>query len=233
MSHTDNVEVDIDDIVTIKYEDNSEHRFLVIGKQSRHLIIKDYSDISKYILIEITEDECRAYNINRKFLHQTAIPFLYTNKDSFANISKPKRIGDKVKVISQVSDKGEILALRDNKNCNGAIQDLEIVGRCFLSKEMTWDYMLLLPSDSQTGFILDQTFHDYGVEKYYGHVGIPVTEEYFIMSEDKPKVISGLHCANKYCRTHCPYVSETNCPNNIFLCWSCRDNPMTYAMMVK
>lgn len=48
--------------------------------------------------------------------------------------------------------------------------------------------------------------------------------------EPEQKNSTGMNCMNPSCRVECPYVDQPNCPNNVFMCFGCRSNPITYSV---
>lgn len=41
-----------------------------------------------------------------------------------------------------------------------------------------------------------------------------------------------MQCRNRYCGEFFPWADKPNCPNDVFMCYSCRTNPMTYQRVM-
>lgn len=44
--------------------------------------------------------------------------------------------------------------------------------------------------------------------------------------------VSGMNCMNRYCNERSPWAESANCPNGVYLCYSCRTNPITYSLVM-
>lgn len=119
---------------------------------------------------------------------------------------------------------------------DNTLHDYKVIGRSFRRDIWNYQYMVIFDPQKKTaiGWPLDGKHQEaYGFDpKYLGEFGVFIEGEH-IVGPGKPFMPLGMSCFNPACREFSPWVDEPNFPNNIFLCYSCRTNPITKSLLVQ
>jgi len=209
-----------------------EDSFVIASINSDIVLI--YTGYEEYIQncgIKITEIACGNLNINRRF--KDFVYFRSSNVDIISKLEeRPKLIGEIVNIKSELNSDNLVKMYKTNSNLTSKNQ---IIGRYYSIYNNSYYYAFLV-DDNYTGDsnkVESVDIIDYGMlEIYLGKKCAYIDQSGFTADNTNLQKTEGMNCANKYCKVHCPYVSEPNCSNGIFLCYSCRTNPITYTLLV-
>lgn len=92
-------------------------------------------------------------------------------------------------------------------------------------------YAMLWPNGSMVNNGLMLEWHI--SEEYRAKSFRSVKHTYVVGSaKNKHSANSGMSCMNRFCKEQFPYADGPNCPNNVFMCYSCRHNPVTYLLVM-
>lgn len=146
-------------------------------------------------------------------------------------LHRPKMIGDSLSL--SCSTLNGIIYRINQPNKGITIKEFEIIGRIFNKSAWQYEYVVKIPAGSTTGITLTASdLEEYNIEdtSLIGCLFQGVLTSEIAMSTTAPP--RGLSCMNRYCRTFCPWVDDPNCPNGVFLCYSCKNNPVTYDIVM-
>lgn len=146
-------------------------------------------------------------------------------------LHRPKKIGDNLNL--SCSTLNGIIYKINQPNKGNCIKQFEVIGMMFNKSAWQYEYAVKIPHGSIAGIVLTNSdIEEYSIEDT-SLVGClfqgVLTSEIVMSSNTLPR---GLSCMNRYCRTFCPWVDDSNCPNGVFLCYSCKTNPITYEIVM-
>ncbi len=179
---------------------------------------------------DLDDDYIKNNHVNSKWLGYSAciLPVKKINRI----VHKPKSVGDSINVSCSIHNK--IICQINQPNKGNCVKQFEIIGKVFNKSAWQYEYAIKIPYGSTAGIILsDSDLECYGIRDT-SLIGSPfqgvLTSE--IMMVEVPSPPRGLNCMNRYCRAFCPWVDDPNCPNGVFLCYSCKSNPTTYEIVM-
>lgn len=232
-----NSDILIGDVVLAKIKDVGELEIVAIAPP-RH----DYKNGPMLFLIPKDASYGLKFIIDEDYLEDTPeIPRKYLGwyvariwpQEIIRLVNRPKNIGDNVNVSCLIYD-DKINKICKPNSSGSVLHNLEIIGVRFNKSFWEYEYSVKLPPDSPAGIVLQEDLNIWGIEndKFVGSLFTLVLKSEIVVSQTAPYKI-GMNCMNKYCREFCPLVDSPNCPNDIFLCYRCRTNPMTYIIVVE
>lgn len=147
-------------------------------------------------------------------------------------IYHPYQVGDKISLSCSIND-GVIWRITRPNHQNTEIRQFEIIGRIFNKTSLVWqhEYAVLIPNGSTTGIVISpEDIVNWEIDPtLYGRLFQGVLRSEIISAKITS---SGMNCMNPYCKIFAEWADQPNCPNGIFLCYGCKNNPITYALIV-
>ena len=234
-------DIAVDDVVTLKWNELGYWDTDVLINPNNHdcvnidaVVLAKHFDISQ-ILVLFDQNKVRskmAYSShNGKRVVWVDPRFVLTKRS-------PLSIGSIVNVVCYIWQNAIVHIGSDDipvfLNVIVEERGLPIIGSKFIESDCKYYYALHLPKGSNTGAILDPIsiwFHNYSIDRKFTNEVIGFVNEDFIVKRAAPQK-SAMICMNKHCRAEAPYADSPNCPNGVFMCFSCRNNPVTYAIVM-
>lgn len=178
---------------------------------------------------DLDDDYVRDNSIHKKWLGWSACPLSITKISRV--VHRPKSIGDSLNL--SCSTLNGIIYRINQPNKGITVKQFQIIGRIFNKSAWQYEYAVKIPAGSTAGITLTASdLEEYNIEdtSLIGCLfqGV-LTSEIAVATASAPR---GLSCMNRYCRTFCPWVDDPNCPNGVFLCYSCKNNPVTYDIVM-
>lgn len=212
--------------------DGSEVELVIIGDDNREsgYFLNICHGLDSYYCFNIDEYYIDTHpTVSKKWLGWSASGIHFSKISRV--IHRPKSIGDSLSLSCSIL-KGIIYRI-NQPNKGITVNQFEIIGRIFNKSAWQYEYAVKIPAGSTTGITLTASdLEEYNIEdtSLIGCLFQGVLTSEIAMSTTAPP--RGLSCMNRYCRTFCPLVDDPNCPNGVFLCYSCKNNPMTYDIVM-
>lgn len=166
------------------------------------------------------------HHLDKKWLGQSAC--IIVPSKVVAVVDRPKKIGDKVNLSCSMYQ-GSLTKMNQPNHTGSVIKEFAIIGRRFNQAHWQYEYAVAIPSNAATGVrISEEDIVVYDMDpSLKGSLFQGVLTSEIPLALPTPVKI-GMSCFNQNCKVYCEWVDQPNCPNDVFLCYGCRSNPVTY-----